>query len=669
MSADDRRERRAAAAGALILIATLAAAEAPCAQGAATASDSLPTYRLDPVEIEAEAGRLLDEGAPVALSVVEGAALERPGMLALADALRALPGVRVARSGAPGSFAAVSIRGTTNEQLLVLVDGQRLTSAQGGGVDFGAVDVTNLERVEVLRGGASALYGPDALGGVINLVTRPMRGGAGRTTLRLEGGNLGTVAGSLRHDRPTGRSGRLWLQGHGFRTDGDFDYRERGRERERRNADAESEGVAVGLRLRPGSTLRLTVDGALESGEQGVPGTVEFPTPEARRRDRHAAASAMLILDDHPGAATRLAISARRQRDRRRYSDPAREIEDRHVNRSTGLELKVERSFLDARGGSRSQPPVTEPKEKLPARFTAGVEMREATLESTTDGDQERQSAGFFLRGQLARGSLLLAPALRLDTQSDLDPFLSPRLALRLDLPGGHQLRFATGRAYRPPSFDDLFFAGRAGALGNPDLAPERALEVELGVERGLESVGGRIVASLFWQEIEDLIQWQLGPDGRWRPHNVGLAVIRGAEFETAMNLHFPFSRASSLNASLSLLDARDRSGEPHLDGRRLPYRPSIQGQIQLEVPATPRLQLIAAWQLVDRSYITAANTKSVPGYGVVNFTAARRFGSHLTGSLAVLNLTDVAAVDVRDYPLPGREWRLALRLTDSERQ
>ena len=94
---------------------------------------------------------------------------------------------------------------------------------------------------------------------------------------------------------------------------------------------------------------------------------------------------------------------------------------------------------------------------------------------------------------------------MRLDAANDRAPFASPRLAARLDLAGGRAIRLAAGRSFRPPSFDDLFFPDVGGALGNPDLRPERALEVELGLSQTIGRAA-TLAASLFWREIDDLI-------------------------------------------------------------------------------------------------------------------------------------------------------------------
>ncbi len=652
--------------------------------------DSLPVYALPPVEVVGRAPSLTGEGVLLASSVVEGRSLERAGVLGLPDALAPLPGVRVARFGAPGSFSMVSIRGTRNEQILVLVDGRRLSPAQGGGVDLGAVDAASLERVEVLRGGASALYGGGALGGVVNLVTRPPAGWPGGSSFRLEGGSFGTVEGMMRHERALGAGGRLWLRGHGLTTRGDYAYFDRGAEVERKNARARSSGGTVGLRLAPSPHAQLTLDGVIEAGEQGVPGAIEFPTLEAERTDHRGSAAAELVLDDRGATGNRIALSGQWLRQRRNYSDREHGIADRHINRSAGIDVRLDHSLSGTRGLAPSSTDPG-PGPAIPS-LTGGVDLTWDDLDSTTDGDRSRRSAGLYLRGQFGRDRLIVAPAARLDAASDAAPSLNPRLGLRVDLDHGLDLRLAAGRSYRPPSFDDLFFPDVGGAMGNPNLRPERALDLEMGVGGGFGRPprhDASFAVNAYRQQVDDLIQWSPGADGRWRPHNVGRAVVEGIEAETRISIPTGWAGPSEIVAALDLLDPRNRTGEPNVDGRRLPYRPAVEGHLELVVPASSRLRVTGAWQGIGRSFATEANTKSIPGHGLLDLTlelvvkaaprsspeqgssldrpSAPPAGDRLVLSVAVLNLADIAAVDVRDYPLPGREWRLGLRFAARE--
>jgi vitamin B12 transporter len=306
--------------------------------------------------------------------------------------------------------------------------------------------------------------------------------------------------------------------------------------------------------------------------------------------------------------------------------------------------------------------------------FTAGTELAQADLESTTDGDQSRRTAGFYARGPIAAGRVTFAPAARLDIASDGAPLMGLRLAVGLDLPGRRNLRLAAGNAYRRPSFDDLFAADRGASVGDPNLLPERAREVEVelytplaGASSGTGSgtAEAALTATAYARRIEDLIQWTPGPDGRYRPHNVGLAVIKGLELELRLPFRVPgLARPAALEVAGTALDARNESGEPAVDGRRLPYRPAVTGHAELGLGLPLALTARGRVEATGSSYVTAANTKSLPGYVLVDVSGERAVSRHLLISVAVLNVGDIQAVDVRDYPLPGREWRLGLRLS-----
>ncbi|MGI6038032.1 MAG: TonB-dependent receptor, partial [Limnochordia bacterium] len=125
--------------------------------------------------------------APVAVSIVTAEEIEASGVQTVEDALRLVSGLTIRSQGPVGSQASVSLRGSTSAQVLVLVDGRPINCPRSGGVDLSNIPTGNVERIEVLKGPASALYGADALAGVINIITK---GASGR------GGYLHTSLGS-----------------------------------------------------------------------------------------------------------------------------------------------------------------------------------------------------------------------------------------------------------------------------------------------------------------------------------------------------------------------------------------------------------------------------------------------------------------------------------------
>ena len=132
------------------------------------------------VVVTAEAVPRTPSALGVAATVVDRAAIERSRAATVADLLRSVPGVDVAQSGGPGGVTSLFLRGANSNSALVLVDGVKLNSPYFGGVDLSSLGTANVERIEIVRGPFSALYGSEALGGVVQVITRR----AGRRRLR-----------------------------------------------------------------------------------------------------------------------------------------------------------------------------------------------------------------------------------------------------------------------------------------------------------------------------------------------------------------------------------------------------------------------------------------------------------------------------------------------------
>ncbi|MEO6323319.1 MAG: TonB-dependent receptor plug domain-containing protein, partial [Thermoanaerobaculia bacterium] len=149
----------------LLLAASLRAADAPPAP-TRVAADVVVTAEAEPVE---------QKSLAVAATVIDADEIQRSATSNVLDLLRRVPSLDVVQSGGPGKVTSLFLRGTNSNQTLVLVDGVKLNTPYFGGIDLAGLSTANLERIEVLRGPFSALYGSEAIGGVIQLFTK--RGG------------------------------------------------------------------------------------------------------------------------------------------------------------------------------------------------------------------------------------------------------------------------------------------------------------------------------------------------------------------------------------------------------------------------------------------------------------------------------------------------------------
>lgn len=640
---------RTAAIPAIVAVAT---AVARAAAGAATEEPpdlgEIHEWTLPVVEVRATP--MPDPLGPFPLATTRLDSTDvarRPGG-DLGELLAPVAGLRVAAWGDGSSGSTVSVRGSSANQVLLLVDGRRWQTAQGGGADLALLPLDSVESVEVYRGGASALWGADAIGGAIHVRTR--RPVPGQARLRVAGGSHGERSLSGGGALALGGDWTMRADGRAFSTDGDAPFEDDGATGTITNGDLRRLTADLRAEGSLGHLGRLRFDASSLDGERGVPGSVEFPTPTARLDDEHRAVAARWTRGGVQRWQRALDVSWQTRTRRYREPDaPFGSVHDRHRNDRTRVEASLDRI------GDRTS-----------IRFAAGA-ARDA-LDSTTDGNRDRDAFDVRARSlvdlRLASRSVRVMFAARFDRVRDFDPFLAPRIGLLADLvPGRLVARSSAGLAWRAPSFDEVFWPARATAAGNPDLSPERGRDVDAGLS--LSGLPLALHASVdgFARDVNDLIQWVPGASGVWRPHNVGAARILGLEASTGLALPLPGGRRLELDAGATLLRSEDRSGEPNVDGRDLVYRPRRTGTASARLVDRHLGELETTLRAIGDVYVTRANTKTLPGYTVLDFHYRRDLGPHAALDAGLANATDEAARDFRDFPLPGRTWTLGLTL------
>jgi vitamin B12 transporter len=182
---------------------SLAAALVLLPASSVVAQVATDTARIDPVVVTATRNPLAIGDLPASVTVLQGADLRARGVTSVADALREVPGVGIARSGSFMGVTSVFTRGGQGSYTKVLIDGVPMPATQpSGGFDWSTLSTDNVERIEVVRGPSSVVWGSDAVTGVVNVITRSGRGGP-RMSAAVRAGNLGTVDGEAHVSRST----------------------------------------------------------------------------------------------------------------------------------------------------------------------------------------------------------------------------------------------------------------------------------------------------------------------------------------------------------------------------------------------------------------------------------------------------------------------------------
>lgn len=585
--------------------------------------------------------------------------IEAAGQRDLGDMLQTAPGVVITRSGGPGQPAQVSIRGSSSNQVLVLLDGIVLNSAIAGNADLSAIPLENIERVTVLTGAQSARYGPRALAGVIEITTRATRR---ERSLLTRVGALGEwgVAGTLGITAPQQSGSRSASIGIDHRTvRGDFSYRlppfRGGGRATRFNADATTTQVVVSGGTDTGRR-QYTFRSSYATTERGMAGSIVQPSRSGRQDFSrwHGGITAQW----NPGRWV-VGSSADITRENGRYTDPSPPFTLPFADTVSAAGLTVTSSAAATWGALQT---------------SAGLDIRHLALASNrlaTSAPDGQTLAGtwFNLRSErtLSDGAqplrLLADLALRVDYSSLLaGASLSPRLLLRSER-GPAALSLSYGAGFAPPTLADQFFHEGVQVRANPSLRPERTnhdLEIRVNLrEVATGPLQWSAEAAVFRADVQGMILWS--PDFRfiWSPNNYD---VHRRGWETRSSLRIPA-------VHLEFQGTVDHTEVTYAGGvltGQVVYRPRATASLQSSLTlGASRLDVVTR-HVGTRRTAPGSTLNALSPYRMTDLrlsTTTRRAGWMFSPMLSVENLFNRDAAMLVDYPFPTRLWSLSLRL------
>ena len=465
---------------------------------AARAQQDENAFRLDPLIITATRSAERLSRTTRSVSVISAEDIAAQGTRTVADALRSVPGLDVVRGGGLGATTSVFTRGSESDHTAILIDGVKVNVLLDGKFDMADLSVDNIERIEVVRGPASTLYGSAATGGVIHIITRRGRGPLS-ANLSADGGSFGTQ--SQRAALSAGTTwGGLSVSASRVQSDGHLPF----------NNQYDNGNVALRADLSPDQVTNLDLTLRYIDSEY------HFPTDGAGR----------VLFHNKYQTTNETALGLRGTRDllswwnsslqfglhqRKRHSYP--ETPEDSVFSTSERRLSVDwQSVLDLRHGN----------------VTLGVAHEDD--EDTENNFRRHSTAGYAQLQVKPLEPVVLVGGLRLDEHSKFGSELTYQLSAAYFLPGGTKLRAAVGTGFREPLWGELF--STLWTVGNPDLDPERSLTWELGVERRLWEDRLRLEGVVFASRFRDLIEYNSSPpEGGSNFFNVEEAMAHGLEF------------------------------------------------------------------------------------------------------------------------------------------
>jgi vitamin B12 transporter len=591
------------------------------------------------------------------VTVLEGATLRAAGVTFVTDALRAVPGLAVVRGGSWGAATSVFLRGGESDHVLVLVDGVQMNQP-GGAFDFSGLTLENVERIEVVRGPASSLYGSDAMAGVIHIITRTGRG-APAWEASARAGGFGRREASLQVAGGGGDAGWSFSLAR-YRTDGILPQ----------NNAFDNTVLSANVRLAPSASTRAGV--ALRVADR----TFHFPTDGG---GAITDLNAFTFTDE-----TSLALHASRfvsdRLELRGAVSLARNgggTDDRADSPGDTLGAyafasldQVERATADVRAGlTLGWVASTVGLEVERQRQRSFSESLSQWGPSTGRSDHERTNRAGYTHFTGARGPLAFAAGARVEDNERFGRSATWNVEAAWRPAAGTRVRASAGRGVKEPTFFENFAEG--WVRGNPELEPERAHSLDAGVEQAL--AGGRLslAVSLFRQRIEDLIEYVAHPSSPFDPNyvNVGAAVARGLEADASVRLGgFSGGLAWSWLATEVVRGGGDEGeGADFLPGSRLLRRPdhTLGAHASLAWSAgVVRADARVVGGRDDRDFSTwPARRVVLPRHATVDLAAEVPVrGARLV--LRAENLLDARYEEAAGFPAPGRVLSAGARIT-----
>ncbi|UCF70579.1 MAG: TonB-dependent receptor [candidate division WOR-3 bacterium] len=646
------------------------------------------SYEMDEVVVTANRYPALLKDAAVAVIVIEREDIDKLSPISLSEILNAAAGIDFKDYGTPGGVTGISLRGVPSNGTLVLVNGQNLNAVTNGMADLSMIDVNTIERIEVVKGPVSSLYGANALGGVVNIITRRE---LSMPTIAMKFAPSTPALDDPLHTNDLFLKVGLPVKKTQFDIGVNYGTSDGGRS----NSDLTRYNVSGSIvqkseRVEYSSFIYYT------QKEYGIPGPAPIvdslhPIPQFgdstatsvfdRQIDRSLLVNLGVDLQVTDDALWQGKILA----DRKRTI-----FSTTYGGWWSGDTISEEYDYLTHMLGFNAM--LNMRWEKL--AFTLGFDATYDTLHtktvSTLSGDMNWHASsynvGVWTELQVNLHDILSAtPSIRYDRNSAFGDFLSPAIGISCMPAEMIWLKLSIGNTFRAPTFNDLYWP----QSGNPDLKPEHGWAYEIRIESSLLPNFFAAV-SFFLRNVKDRIAWLPGDDKLWHPQNVNYLKIEGLDMELEHQIASFLAHA----IELTFLNARQTNDEIVYDYYDAIADTSLTIYEEIERPAafTPDFTISSvldfslpygfglniSGQYTSRRFNYYANydaypavsmdTKVLDDYLVINTAVNRKFFNTFSLSVGIKNLFDTdyalqfgnTLIDL-DYPMPRRTYFMQL--------
>ncbi len=580
------------------------------------------------------------DALPSSVSVITSAQLQERNPATVREALEAQAGLAGGSYGTLGATSHLMFRGSSPEQVLVMVDGRRVNDPGMGLVDLGSIPIETVERIEIIRGGASGLYGANAFGAVVNIITKQPQHDIPQVEFAAENKSFNTrryrFAFDVRRDKTSGLVTASKTLSDGYRENSRYD----------------NNNFFVRLGHDATEYGKFDLSGSFFRTDTGVPGMgvsldqydgeVEktASTPDALQKEDRS-----FIRLEHLKELGKdfFKSTVYASQNNTSYSVPSWLLNDKYGSHVFGSELQYSAGFGTTVGIEWWQELY-----KQSDATTSAVKM-----------ERSRTASALYVQQQWNTGRFGFLPSLRFDSNSAFGTVLSPRITVTARASDALQLSTNAGKAWRAPTFNELYWPKESSAFwgttyvteGTPGLTPEEGVSMDIGAEYSFTSAKAQLTA--FLTESSNLISWEQSSDlaaatVTTAPQNIGKARQQGFELELQHKI------ASGLYHQLryTYLMAEDT-----VKNKILAYRPCNKIHYEVSYLTPWSLKAIASGE-----YVSSQETGDtfpplvdrLSEYALANLTLSQRIAG-LELWVKAENITDTKYQTRLEYPLPGR--------------
>jgi vitamin B12 transporter len=592
-------------------------------------ADAGPTVQVIGTRAPTELSRVVAD-----VVVIDRERIRATSADSLEDLLRREGGIQLSRNGGPGQSASILMRGSGASNTLVLIDGVRIGSATLGQTDLAAISLAQVERIEIMRGPGSSLYGADAIGGVINIVTRRGEGAAyvsgnvaggnhrsGEAYVAVSGsGSMLDYALSLSGETSDGVSAILPGDAFGQYNPDDDGFTRGGL------------SVAGGITWDKGQRIGASYSASrlrsmFDSAQFAPPDFLPDATPDFRSR-----LDTQLASIDYQGVYSPEWTNALRvsyQSDKLRSGADVVSIYDTVRQQITG---------------QTTWTPAAQ------QQLVAAIDLLRESISSSDYRAPDRDNTGLVLGYTGRFDAHKLQADLRWDHNSVYGNQSTGKLGWGMDVAPGWSVRVVAGTAFRAPTFNDLYFPN----FGIVTLQPERSRSIEAGLNYQDPAAQRSVAATAYYNKVSDLIGYQADP-AQCPPGfdfgcagNTSRALLQGLTVQGLQQWgHFQFTLA------LDWLNAKDTDTD-----QRLPRRAANQQTLAVDWNEGP-------WQLGATLLNVGSRPDAgewLPAYQLLNLNARWRFERDWQVEARLQNALDKAYQPVTDYQGMPRQFWIGLR-------